>query len=81
MIFCILQNMKLTENFSKQEFDCHDGSEMEVFTGDDIKKMSDKKLKEILKSCSIIFSRVSPEDKYRIVDTLQKAGHFTRDCE
>ena len=53
---------------------CHDGSEMEVFTGDDIKKMSDKKLKEILKSCSIIFSRVSPEDKYRIVNILKQMG-------
>ena len=45
-----------------------------IFTGDETKRLSDDKLKKILKSRSIIFSRVSPEDKFRIVSLLKKMG-------
>lgn len=51
-----------------------DGGELQVFSGDDIKKLSDEKLKKILKSRSVIFSRVSPQDKYRIVTLLKEMG-------
>ncbi|MBN2087903.1 cation-transporting P-type ATPase [Candidatus Peregrinibacteria bacterium] len=52
----------------------HNGDELPVYSGDDIKKLSDKKLKDILKARSTIFSRVSPEDKYRIVSLLKEMG-------
>lgn len=55
------------KNFNKKDLD--------VYTGDEIKKLSDNKLKEILKNQSVIFSRVSPEDKYRIVKILKKSGN------
>lgn len=45
-----------------------------VYTGDEIKQMTDKKLKKILQQSSVIFSRVSPEDKYRIVTLLKEKG-------
>ncbi len=47
---------------------------MPVFTGDDIKLMSDEKLKKVLRSKSVIFSRVSPQDKYRLVTLLKEMG-------
>ncbi len=43
-----------------------------VYSGDEIKKLSDSKLKKILKARSVIFSRVSPQDKYRLVSLLKK---------
>jgi P-type Ca2+ transporter type 2C len=51
-----------------------DNGTMPVFTGDDIKLISDEKLKKILKSKSVIFSRVSPQDKYRLVTLLKGMG-------
>lgn len=50
------------------------GEGMEVFTGDQIKAMRDPKLKKVLQAKSVVFSRVSPEDKYRIVTLLKKMG-------
>lgn len=47
---------------------------MEVYTGDQIKRMKDAKLKRVLKAQSVVFSRVSPEDKYRIVTLLGSMG-------
>jgi Ca2+-transporting ATPase len=47
---------------------------LSIYEGDQIKRMSDKKLKKILKSKSLIFSRVSPQDKYRIVSLLKEMG-------
>jgi Ca2+-transporting ATPase len=48
--------------------------DLEVFSGDQIKRMSDAKLKKILKARSVIFSRVSPQDKYRLVDLFGQIG-------
>ena len=50
--------------------------EIDVFTGNQIKRLSDSKLKKILKSKAVIFSRVSPEDKLRIVTLLKKMGEI-----
>ena len=49
-----------------------DGEEVPVFTSKDLEKISDKKLKNIMKENeSLIFSRVSPKDKLRIVKCLK----------
>ncbi len=48
--------------------------EMQVYTGDETKALKDKELRLILKERSVIFSRVSPEDKFRIVSLLKKMG-------
>jgi len=47
---------------------------LQAYTGDQIKRMKDEKLRKILKERSVIFSRVSPEDKFRIVSLLKKMG-------
>jgi len=51
-----------------------DTGELKSFTGDIIKSISDTRLKAILKEKSVIFSRVSPQDKYRIVTLLKQTG-------
>ncbi len=50
------------------------GDGMDVYTGDQIKRMTDSKLKKILEARSVVFSRVSPEDKFRIVTLLKEEG-------
>jgi Ca2+-transporting ATPase len=52
----------------------HNGRELPVYSGDQIKRLSDRKLKKILKARSVIFSRVSPQDKYRLVTLLKQMG-------
>jgi len=52
----------------------HDHDDLPVYTGDHIKRLSDQKLKKILKARSVIFSRVSPQDKYRLVTLLKQMG-------
>lgn len=47
----------------------------EVLTGEDISKMSDDELSQALKETSI-FARTSPQDKYRIVKSLQSSGEI-----
>jgi Ca2+-transporting ATPase len=44
-----------------------------VLTGDDLNKLSDEKLKEVVRETSV-FARATPEDKFRIVKALQKNG-------
>jgi Ca2+-transporting ATPase len=52
-----------------------DDEDMKVFTSKDLSQLSDEELhKETIETSSIIFSRVSPEDKLRIVKTLKKQG-------
>ncbi len=46
-----------------------------VITGEELSELDDKKLKKIMKDNeSLIFSRVSPEDKLRIVKVLKSDG-------
>ena len=52
----------------------HDHDELPVYNGDQIKHIKDPQLRKILKARSVIFSRVSPEDKLRIVTLLKKMG-------
>lgn len=51
-----------------------DGKKLQVFNGDQIKRFPDQKLKKVLRCRSVIFSRVSPNDKYRIVSLLKHMG-------
>jgi len=51
--------------------------EKDIFTGQELKEMDDKKLKKTLKGKqSIIFSRVDPADKLRIVKILEEQGEI-----
>ena len=52
----------------------HNGDELPVYNGDQIKRRTDKQLMKILKARSVIFSRVSPQDKYRLVTLLKRMG-------
>ncbi len=45
-----------------------------VIKGADLPQMTDKQLKDVFQNRAIIFSRVSPDDKFRIVDLLMKQG-------
>lgn len=51
------------------------GADVRVITGDDLANMSDSKLKENL-THEIIFARVAPEQKYRVVSLLQSLGEI-----
>ncbi len=51
--------------------------EVIVITGEELSDMPDEKLKEFMRhNESLIFSRVSPEDKLRIVKTLKDQGEI-----
>lgn len=45
-----------------------------VLTGDDLRSLSDDALSTLLGEPSLIFSRVSPRDKLRVVNLLKEAG-------
>lgn len=45
-----------------------------VIKGVDLQKMTDKELKNVFQNRALIFSRVTPDDKFRIVDLLMKQG-------
>ena len=45
-----------------------------VIKGADLPGMTNKQLKDVFKNRALIFSRVTPDDKFRIVDLLMKQG-------
>jgi P-type Ca2+ transporter type 2C len=45
-----------------------------VYTGDEVDEMDDDELDEVLKTANA-FARVSPENKHRLVSSLQRLGH------
>ncbi len=47
-----------------------------VVNGATLQTMSDAQMKEVFKNRAVIFSRVSPDDKFRIVDLLMKQGEI-----
>lgn len=51
------------------------GEHPRVITGNELTKLSDEQLKEALKE-EVIFARVAPEQKYRVVSNLQEMGHI-----
>jgi len=54
------------------------GRDHEIITGEDLNKISDKKLQTILKDKEkqIIFARVSPQHKLKLVETLKTLGEI-----
>lgn len=52
-----------------------EGDDVRVITGDELTEMSDDQLKENLKH-EIIFARVAPEQKFRVVSNLQEMGEI-----
>lgn len=74
-IMMITGDNAITAKAIAEEIGMHkNGDGMDVYTGDQIKKMTDSKLINVLKARSVIFSRVSPEDKFRIVSLLKSEG-------
>ena len=49
-------------------------AEGEVLTGDDLRRMSDEELAGALRAEAMVLSRVSPQDKYRVVKQLKAMG-------
>lgn len=49
--------------------------DIKLVTGDDISQLSDAQILNLVTSGSVIFSRVSPEDKLRIVGLVKDSGH------
>ena len=47
-----------------------------VIKGADLSSMTDNQLKKVFQNRALIFSRVSPDDKFRIVDLLMKQGEI-----
>ncbi len=47
-----------------------------VITGDELSRLSHRELKELLKQGEIIFARVEPKDKLRVVAALQDNGEI-----
>ena len=48
----------------------------EIMLGQEVEKLTDEALQEEVKS-TVIFSRVTPEQKYRVVKALRKSGRVT----
>lgn len=47
-----------------------------VINGSALQAMTDEQMKDVFQNRAIIFSRVSPDDKFRIVDLLMKQGEI-----
>jgi P-type Ca2+ transporter type 2C len=47
-----------------------------IVKGADLQSITDKQLKEVFKNRAVVFSRVSPDDKFRLVDLLMKQGEI-----
>jgi magnesium-transporting ATPase (P-type) len=52
-----------------------EGEHPQIISGMELEKMPDEDLKEALKG-EVIFARVAPEQKYRVVSSLQEMGHI-----
>lgn len=52
-----------------------DHQPIHVVAGADLKAMEDSKVIELVETGAVIFSRVSPEDKLRIVELVRNSGH------
>jgi Ca2+-transporting ATPase len=53
-----------------------DPKDIVVVEGDKLKKLPDHKVLQLVEQGGVIFSRVSPEDKLRIVELVKKGGHI-----
>jgi Ca2+-transporting ATPase len=48
--------------------------DIRIIVGDDVQKLSDTQILDVTQAGSVIFSRVSPEDKLRIVGLIKDSG-------
>ncbi len=64
---------RLTGEAIAREVGIHDGTG-KVLTGEDLDRMSADELDEVIEDV-VVFARVSPEHKHRIVQSLQRHGH------
>lgn len=51
-----------------------DEKDIQIIVGDDVQKLSDSQILDVTQAGSVIFSRVSPEDKLRIVGLIKDSG-------
>lgn len=52
----------------------HEGKEITVVSGEELRKLDDSRVLQLVTGGSTIFSRVSPEDKLRIVGLVKDSG-------
>ncbi len=64
----------LTAEAVANQSDFGEGEKINVVSAEDLQKLSNQEIVKAIKSSSVIFSRVSPEDKLRIVNTLKAAN-------
>ncbi|MFH1012596.1 MAG: cation-transporting P-type ATPase, partial [Candidatus Peregrinibacteria bacterium] len=75
-VMMITGDNAVTAKAIAEKIGLHNGSEgLVVLSGDEIKKMSDAALSKVLASQSVVFARVSPDDKYRLVTLLKGMGN------
>lgn len=53
-----------------------DSKEIRVITGEELRQLDDSRILQLVTTGSVIFSRVSPEDKLRIVGVTKDSGHI-----
>jgi potassium/sodium efflux P-type ATPase len=74
-IFMITGDYGLTARAIAKKIGIFDDS-TKLFLGADLENLSDEELKEVLNEESLIFARVTPEHKLRIVTLLKDMGHI-----
>ncbi|MEA2070144.1 MAG: cation-translocating P-type ATPase [Asgard group archaeon] len=67
-------DQKITPEAIAKDIGLVQGEDWRTVTGTELEEMSDEELYKEIEDISI-FARVSPEHKYRIVDTFQEKGH------
>ena len=60
-------------SIAKEKSELYKGDDARVVSGLELAGMDDNQLKEALKG-EIVFARVAPEQKYRVVNALQELG-------
>ncbi|MBU1030028.1 MAG: HAD-IC family P-type ATPase [Nanoarchaeota archaeon] len=75
-VIMITGDYSLTAESIARKVGLVDHEKATIITGDELKRMSEKKLKEELKKQNIIFARINPIQKLKIVKTLQSMGEI-----
>ena len=74
-IIVISGDQPLTVEAIAKQVGIIDERDVLVLTHKDLKRFSDDELKKVLKVDNLIFARVFPQDKLRVVKLLQEQGH------
>ena len=75
-VIMITGDYALTAASIGQQIGLGQSSPLQAFTGGEVSEMSDGRLREILARGEIIFARVAPEHKLRIVSVLKAMGEI-----